>query len=44
MIEKPEFCCCGSCSKDGKIKEIASKKEFSEGELSRWRNDPEWWK
>lgn len=44
MIEKPEFFCCGNCSQDGKIKEIASEKEFSEGELSRWRNDPEWWK
>ncbi len=27
-----------------KIKEIAREKEFSEGELSRWRNDPQWWK
>lgn len=42
-MNKPEFCCCGHCSQNGKIKEIAARKEFTQEELIRWRNDPNWW-
>lgn len=32
-----------NCTQDGKIKEIADRKEFTPEELKRWRNDPHWW-